>query len=139
MRGVLGALLVARLPEARLAEKDDAAGHDPRESTGGEAGDLLVAQVHEQPVGEQDVDGTRGELQLGGVPDGKRGVAEVAVDALVLRDEVGHKVDGEHRRGPALFPGEGAREAADARAELDDAGSGDGAQEGEDLFFFVCV
>ena len=135
VRRVLGALLVARLPEARLAEEDDAAGHDPRERARGQAGHLRVAEVHQQPVGEEHVDGARGQLQLGRVPDGEPGVPQVAVDALVLGDEVGHKVDREHGARPALsLGGQGPGEAADAGAELDDAGPGDGAQEGEDLF-----
>lgn len=115
--GVLLALGVAALVEARLAEEHVAAGAQPAEGLGEELADLVVRQVHQQPVGEDQVARVGRPLHLGGVRAEELAVAEVAVRRGVGLDRGVDEVAGQDALGATA---ELAGEAADAGAHLDD-------------------
>jgi hypothetical protein len=80
--------------EARFADEKVSAVFEPGEHVAGEDFDFLVAQVHEKPIGEDDVEFLLGrELQLGDIGTQKVHVSVVAVALAILLHVIGHEID----------------------------------------------
>mmetsp|Transcript_16946 Transcript_16946/g.42533 ORF Transcript_16946/g.42533 Transcript_16946/m.42533 type:complete len:349 (+) Transcript_16946:703-1749(+) len=134
--GVLLPLAVPRLLEAALPEEEGALLAQPQQDVGRQCLDLLIGQVHEEPVREHDVKGVLGVLSLGGVRALHRNVLVLRVRHLVGVCEPLDEVHRMHRLG---CPCEVSGESANARTELEHALLLHRAQQLEHLWPFELV
>ena len=93
--------------EAGLADKEVTAVFEPREHGTRERADLVIRQVHEEPIGEDDVEFVSvlcrhiafSQFQLGHIGLNEIDVRMVAVALTVALHVVSDKVDGGEARG----------------------------------------
>jgi hypothetical protein len=80
--------------EAGFADEKVPAVFEPREHVACENFDFLVTQVHEKPIGENDVEFLiGGEVQLGYVGTQKIHVSVMSVALTILLHIISHKID----------------------------------------------
>lgn len=80
--------------EARFADEEVSAVFEPSEHFASQRFDFVVAQIHQKPVREDDVEFlVAGQLQLRHVGSQKIHVSVMPVAPAVLLHVVGHKVD----------------------------------------------
>ena len=80
--------------EARFADEKVSAFFEPKEHVAGEYFDFIVAQVHEKPIGENDVEFlVDRELQLGYVGTQEVHVSVVSMALAILLHIISHKID----------------------------------------------
>lgn len=80
--------------ETGFADEKESAVFEPREHVAREDFDFIVAQVHEKPIGENDVEFLiGGELQLGHVGTQEIHVSVVSIALAILLHVIGHEID----------------------------------------------
>eukprot|EP00966_Prymnesium_polylepis_P316609 7315831-Prymnesium_polylepis.1 len=131
---LLGVAVVCR---ARLAEENAAARREPPQRLAREIFDLGVAQVHEEPVDEDDVDASLGQLERRRVRAVEVHVAQMAVRRLVLLVETRDELDGRDVTLWSSEPREVRAKVADARGELEYVPSVQSGKERQDLLAVV--
>ena len=93
--------------EAGLSDKQVAAILEPGQHPAGKAADFVVAEIHEEPIGKDDVVFVGRQFQFRHVRTYKVHVSVMTVALLVPANIVGHKV---HRRELLDMPGQVLRE-----------------------------
>ena len=80
--------------ETGFADEKISTVFEPREHVAREDFDFIVAQVHEKPIGENDVEFLiGGELQLGHVGTQEIHVSVVSIALAILLHVIGHEID----------------------------------------------
>lgn len=80
--------------EAGLSDEQEASVLEPGEHPASQAADLIVAEVHEEPVGKDDVVLVGRQFQLGHIRSDKVHMSVVPIPLLVPVHVIRHKVHG---------------------------------------------
>lgn len=87
-------MIITRRMETGFADEEVPAVFQPCEHVAGEHLDLVVTQVHEKPIGENDVEFLVGrQLQFGDIGTQKVHVSVMTVPLSVLLNVIGHEID----------------------------------------------